>query len=67
MYGSIWRALPGPWPVKLLYALIFLAAIAIALVAWVFPWIDALLMPQDGITVGDAAATARAAAGWLLA
>lgn len=63
MYGAIWRALPGPAFIKLLFALIFIAAIAISLVAWVFPWIDAMLMPQD-VTLGEAAvAWASAVAG----
>lgn len=52
MYGAIWRALPGPWPVKLLFALIFVAAIVIALVAWVFPWADLQFVPQEEVTVG---------------
>lgn len=60
MYGAIWRALPGAWPVKLLFSLIFLAAIVIALAAWVFPWADAVLLPQEGITVGEAAVAALA-------
>lgn len=40
MYGAIWRAIPGPWPIKLLVYLILIAAALYALVTWVFPWVD---------------------------
>lgn len=40
MYGAIWRAIPGPWPVKLFVYLILIAAVLYALVTWVFPWVD---------------------------
>lgn len=52
MYGSIWRALPGPWPVKLLLSLILIAAALYALITWVFPWVDTWLTPVPDITVG---------------
>ncbi|MBN6778692.1 hypothetical protein JRG19_09125 [Pseudoclavibacter alba] len=57
MYGAIWRALPGPWFVKLLFALIFIVTAIIVLVAWVFPWADLMFLPQD-VTVGALAKTA---------
>lgn len=50
MYGWLWRALPGPAWVRVL----FLAALAVAVVAvcftWVFPAI-APFMPFNDITV----------------
>lgn len=60
MYGAIWRALPGPWFVKTLFALIFLVTVLIVLVAWVFPWADLMFLPQD-VTVGALAQTPVAA------
>lgn len=57
MYGALWRALPGPWPVRLLFMLILLAAVLVALVIWVFPWIDSTFFEEPDITVGALAAT----------
>lgn len=52
MYGALWRAFPGPWPVKLLFMLVVIAAVLAACVLWLFPWIDqTFLTPQD-VTVG---------------
>lgn len=39
MYAAIWRALPGPWPVKLILALALLAGAAYLLIFHVYPWI----------------------------
>ncbi|GEK80415.1 hypothetical protein [Agrococcus baldri] len=39
MYAAIWRALPGPWPVKLVLALVLLAGIAYLLIFHLYPWI----------------------------
>lgn len=56
MYGAIWHVLPGPWPVKLLFVLAFIAVVLFACVAWVFPWIDQLISPEpEDVTVGMAA------------
>lgn len=53
MYGALWRALPGPWPVRLLLILILLAAVATACVIWIYPWIDAtFLQTSEEVTVG---------------
>jgi len=52
MYGALWRAIPGPWPVKLLVFLLLIAALLYALATWVFPWADALMQPT-GVTVGQ--------------
>ncbi|MDJ1371256.1 hypothetical protein [Gulosibacter molinativorax] len=53
MYGALWRAIPGPWPVKLLVYLALIAAVLYALVTWVFPWVDAnIVLPNtQDITV----------------
>lgn len=52
MYGALWRALPGPWPVKLLFMLVLIAAVLAACVLWLFPWIDATFLAPQDVTVG---------------
>lgn len=50
MYGAIWRGIPGPWPVKLLVFLAFIALALWAMVQWVYPWVDTFLpdlLPED--------------------
>ena len=62
MYGALWRAIPGPWPVKLLVMLVLIAAVLYAMVTWVFPWVDeTFLKTGDDITVGMQLVTATAA------
>lgn len=51
-YGALWRILPGPVPVKILLALVLLAAVVAALFTWVFPVLEPL-MPGNDITVGE--------------
>lgn len=59
MYGALWRAIPGPWPVKLLVMLALIAAVLYAMVTWVFPWVDeTFLKTGDDITVGMQLVTA---------
>ena len=59
MYGALWRAIPGPWPVKLLVMLALIAAVLYAMVTWVFPWVDeTFLKTGDDITVGMQRVTA---------
>ena len=38
MYPWIFRHLPGPLPVRILLALVLVAAGVAALFVWVFPW-----------------------------
>lgn len=40
MYGWIWRHLPGPWPVRLLAALVLAAGTVLLLFTQVFPWAE---------------------------
>ena len=51
MYGWLWRALPGPLPVRLLLALLLLLAVLALLLLVVFPWVEELL-PYNDVTVG---------------
>lgn len=50
MYGYLWRALPGPRPVKVLLLLVLLAAVVLLLMEVVFPWVSAQ-MPYADVTV----------------
>ncbi|WP_394281945.1 hypothetical protein [Corynebacterium sp.] len=50
MYQAFWRALPGPWPVKLIITLILLAAVFCLLMDVVFPWVSAQ-MPYTDVAV----------------
>lgn len=52
MYGLIWRALPGPWVVKLLLSLLLIAAVVYLLMEFVFPVI-APYMPFNEATVTE--------------
>ncbi len=51
----MWRKLPGPWPVKLLEALVAFAAVVVLLFTVVFPWIEPRL-PFNDVTVDDGVA-----------
>lgn len=51
MYAWIWAHLPGPWPVRLLIALLLVAAVVVVLFTVVFPWAEAL-SPWGDVTVG---------------
>ena len=43
MYAALWRALPGPWWVKLIIVLIFLVGIFFLLMEVVFPKIGPMM------------------------
>ena len=54
MYGALWRALPGPWGIRLLLAtLLALAAVAVCFL-WLFPTV-APYVPFNDQTVEDSA------------
>lgn len=40
MYARLWGLLPGPLAVRLVTALLLLAAVVVVLFAWVFPWVS---------------------------
>ncbi len=47
MYAALWRALPGPMPVRVvIFALLVLAVMA-ACVLWLFPWVADRLPMND--------------------
>lgn len=50
MYGPLWRALPGPWPVKLLIVIGLIVAVFLLLMEVVFPWVSTL-MPYNDVAV----------------
>lgn len=47
MYAWIWRHLPGPLPVRLLEALVLIAAVTAVLLFAVFPWVEPHLPWRD--------------------
>jgi len=47
MYAALWRILPGPWWVRALILVILFAAVLVACVLWVFPFIDQFVAPID--------------------
>ena len=47
MYAALWRILPGPWWLRVITLLFFVAAVLAALVFWVFPWADHFITPQE--------------------
>ena len=51
MYASIWRILPGPVWLRILFILILISGARFALATWVFPWVDSYINSQE-VTVG---------------
>jgi hypothetical protein len=49
MYSFIWRHLPGPTALRLLQALLLVAAVCALLLFVVFPWVEPRL-PSNPIT-----------------
>ncbi|MGY3127532.1 hypothetical protein [Agrococcus jenensis] len=45
MYAALWRALPGPWPLRLLIVLLLVAAVAAALILHGYPWVMQTFFP----------------------
>ena len=50
MYGTLWRMLPGPWPVKVLLSLVLVVVVVAICFLWLFPAI-APYMPFNGNSV----------------
>jgi dolichol kinase len=51
MYSALWRILPGPIGLRILILFMLAAGILYAIIGWVFPWIDNLLVPVEDVTV----------------
>ncbi|GAA1949396.1 hypothetical protein [Microbacterium aquimaris] len=47
MYAALWRALPGPWWVRLFLVLLLVAAVLYGLFFYAFPWISEYVNPQE--------------------
>jgi hypothetical protein len=52
MYAALWRLLPGPLWVRIITAIVVVAAVLAALVVWVFPLVNELFVPPE-VTVGE--------------
>lgn len=52
MYGALWRALPGPWPVRLLIVLVLLAGVAYLLIFHGYPWVMQEFFPTPDPVLG---------------
>jgi len=50
MYGYLWRALPGPRPVRIVLLVALLVAVVVLLMEVVFPWVSQQL-PYTDVTV----------------
>ncbi len=47
MYGALWRALPGPAWFRVIILVVLAAGVLAACIAWVFPWAQEYIFPQD--------------------
>ncbi|MCR3720361.1 MULTISPECIES: hypothetical protein [Prauserella salsuginis group] len=47
MYGWIWRHLPGPVALRVVEAIVLVAAVVALLMLVVFPWVEPLLPFND--------------------
>lgn len=50
MYGALWRVLPGPWWLRVLFLLVLLAAALYGLFFYAFPWVGEYIMPAQEVT-----------------
>lgn len=47
MYAAIWRLLPGPWWLRVLIAVVVIAAVLYGLFWYVFPWVSPIVAPGE--------------------
>lgn len=47
MYGGLWRILPGPVWLKIIFCVILVAAVVVFLFGWGFDWISPYLNFND--------------------
>lgn len=50
MYRALWNLLPGPVPIKVLFALAIAVGVFFLLMEVVFPWVSTL-MPYNDVAV----------------
>lgn len=50
MYSALWRALPGPWPMKLALVIALLVGVFFLLMEVVYPWVSSM-MPYNDVAV----------------
>ena len=62
MYGWMWQRLPGPVPVKAVFALALFLAVVAVLFRYVFPWL-APRLPFNEVTVESAPVSATVGIG----
>jgi hypothetical protein len=53
MYAALWRALPGPWWVRVLILLAMVIAVLAICTFWIFPLIQPFVSPPPPATVGN--------------
>lgn len=51
MYAAIWRILPGPVWLKVIFATLLIAAVLYGLFFYVFPWASQFFTPDQESTV----------------
>ncbi|MGY5765467.1 hypothetical protein ACXET9_09710 [Brachybacterium sp. DNPG3] len=49
MYAWMFRHLPGPVWLRVIFTIILLAAVVVVLFQWVFPWIAPYMPFNDGL------------------
>lgn len=49
LYGTLWKLLPGPLPVKIVQAAILVAVVVYVLFTWVFPVLEPYMPGSDVI------------------
>ncbi|GAB79089.1 hypothetical protein SAMN05421595_2950 [Austwickia chelonae] len=47
MYAALWKALPGPAPLRALICLVLLVAVVVICFTWIFPWLAERLPVND--------------------
>ena len=58
MYAWIWHRLPGPIALKVVEALVLLAAVVMVLFVVVFPWLEPRL-PFNDVTITDSPSSSQ--------
>ena len=51
MYVALWKIIPGPLWARILILVTLAAIVIVALMVFVFPWVDAVVAPRN-VTVG---------------